>query len=230
MGYRVLPCGVNCWSIEENFVRCFLIVGQERALLLDTCLGQGNLLDRVRSLTHLPVSVAHTHADGDHTGGDQFFEQVALHEADWPPYQKDHPTDTPHAFLRDGQVLDLGGVELEVIHVPGHTPGSIALLDRQHRILFAGDTVQRGEPVFLFGPGRDLTQYIDCLRLLCSRMGEFDTILSCHGDMELPTAYLSDMLAAAEALRGGKLPAAPSGRPFPAQLYSRGRTSFLYMP
>lgn len=228
MEYHELPCGGNVWSIEEDFVRCFLVAGQERALLLDTGLGKGDLKECVQSLTKLPLMVVHTHADGDHTGGDSFFGEISLHEADWLRYQKDHPANTPHSFLQRGQVLDLGGVELEVIHVPGHTPGSIALLDRQRRTLFAGDTVQRGAPVFLFGPGRDLAQYIDSLRLLCSRLEEFDTILSCHGDAMLPAVYLSDMLAAAQDLRDGKLPVAASSTPYPAQEYGRGRTGFLY--
>ena len=50
--------------------------------------------------------------------------------------------------VRDGNSIDLGGRRLEVIEIPGHTPGSIAILDVERRILFSGDTVQDGS-IFL---------------------------------------------------------------------------------
>jgi glyoxylase-like metal-dependent hydrolase (beta-lactamase superfamily II) len=43
--------------------------------------------------------------------------------------------------LKDGDVLKCGGLSLEVIHTPGHTSGSICLLDRKQGTLFSGDTV-----------------------------------------------------------------------------------------
>ncbi len=43
--------------------------------------------------------------------------------------------------LKEGDILDLGNMKLEVLEVPGHTPGSIALFDKEHGILFSGDTL-----------------------------------------------------------------------------------------
>jgi len=49
------------------------------------------------------------------------------------------PSMKPTALLHDGDIIDLGGRRLEVICTPGHSPGSMCLLDRQNRILFTGD-------------------------------------------------------------------------------------------
>lgn len=46
---------------------------------------------------------------------------------------------TPDRFLRDGDVIDLGGVTAEVIHIPGHTPGHLAFYFQEPEILFMGD-------------------------------------------------------------------------------------------
>ena len=57
--------------------------------------------------------------------------------------------------IREGDVLDLGGRRLEIIHLPGHTPGSIALLDTANRVLISGDPIQDGR-IFMFGRFRDI--------------------------------------------------------------------------
>jgi glyoxylase-like metal-dependent hydrolase (beta-lactamase superfamily II) len=44
------------------------------------------------------------------------------------------------SFVADGDVIDLGDRRLEVLHLPGHTPGSIALWEPEARLLFSGDT------------------------------------------------------------------------------------------
>ena len=51
------------------------------------------------------------------------------------------PGAEPTAFVADGDVVDLGDRRLEVLHVPGHTPGSIALWEAESGLLFSGDTV-----------------------------------------------------------------------------------------
>ena len=45
--------------------------------------------------------------------------------------------------LVDGQMIDLGGRVLEVLHTPGHSDGSVCFLDEKNRILFSGDTVNK---------------------------------------------------------------------------------------
>ncbi len=148
----------------------YLILGSERALLLDTGLGIGNMLCIVKSLTALPIDVVNSHCHFDHIGDNWRFDSVycfnhlyALErlkkgmpaakvrhhlsgDSTWLPY--------PDGFLPDtycirpcnplpieaGHVFELGNRRLEVLHTPGHSPDSIMLLDKQASILFTGDT------------------------------------------------------------------------------------------
>ena len=129
---------------------CYLITGSERALLADTANGCEDLAEIVRSLTDLPVTVVNTHGHGDHIFGNVYFDEAWLHPADFPlhdmffGYAKEdmeknglHPAALKPLAI--GQIIDLGGVQLEVVDLKGHTAGSIGLLDRAGRILYTGD-------------------------------------------------------------------------------------------
>ena len=54
------------------------------------------------------------------------------------------PPVQPTSVVKDGDRIDLGDRVLEVIHTPGHSPGSICLLDKENKILFTGDTFVPG--------------------------------------------------------------------------------------
>jgi glyoxylase-like metal-dependent hydrolase (beta-lactamase superfamily II) len=72
---------------------------------------------------------------------------------------------TPTRSLADGDLLDLGDRSLTVLHLPGHTPGSIALFDSSDGTLFSGDVVY--DDVLLDClPGSDKHQYVRSLRRL----------------------------------------------------------------
>ncbi|MBR2000857.1 MAG: MBL fold metallo-hydrolase [Firmicutes bacterium] len=81
-----------------------------------------------------------THHHYDHTGGvDKIsFEtdcKVWIHINDADMYKK------PAEFLYDGDVIDVDGEALKVIHTPGHTEGGICLMAEKSRIAFTGDTL-----------------------------------------------------------------------------------------
>ncbi len=64
---------------------CYLLCGTIQALLIDTGLGVSNIQKIVQKLTSLPVMAAATHGHWDHIGGHQYFDNIAVHEAerDW---------------------------------------------------------------------------------------------------------------------------------------------------
>ena len=116
-----------------------------------------------------PVHAVATHIHFDHSGGLHQFESVAIHEnaADaikhgnqletaalmlnsqigLPPYKGWKANDyivkavQPTRILHEGDVFDLGNRKLKVLHLPGHSPGSIGLLDEEAKLLFSGDTL-----------------------------------------------------------------------------------------
>lgn len=138
---------------DNGEATCYIVRGTKGALIIDTANGYANIADYARQITDLPLTVVNTHGHGDHVLGNVYFPEAFLHPADWAVHD-DHTASWPvsqllrkHGLtlatlkpLSVGQVFDLGGgLALEVIPLPGHTVGSVGLLDRKHRILFTGD-------------------------------------------------------------------------------------------
>ena len=126
--YTVEVIGPGSWCISEyahwEETHCYLLTGAEKALLLDTGLGIGNIREQVDRLTALPVQVLTTHAHWDHIGGHREFEAIYVHEAEeeWLkghfPLPLEvvkrnltcHPCDFPEEFkIEDYRLFD-GGV------------------------------------------------------------------------------------------------------------------------
>lgn len=128
MDYEVIQINSDTWRIEDSGTRFFLLAGKERALLIDSGMAVHNAREIAESLTKLPLSLLNTHADIDHIGSNAQFESFYLHPAEEVNYRRGGGTGTIIP-IREGDTLDLGGRELEIIHLPGHTPGSIAVLD-----------------------------------------------------------------------------------------------------
>ena len=139
---------------EAHEATGYLVLGKERACVIDTMNGYNDLYRAVREITDLPLVVVNTHGHPDHIFGNMFFQEAYLHPADLelarsfaedPEFQamleNRKKTFPPFRDILPGDVIDLGGRTLEVFALPGHTPGSILLLLREDRILFTGDSV-----------------------------------------------------------------------------------------
>lgn len=152
--------------------RSYLVCGTEKAMVIDTGFGIGNLKGLVGYFTDLPVIVVNTHFHGDHTLGNAQFGKVYIHELDLKALEDsvNHPRpevaiarDTfytaadvikkePYVInpIKTGHIFDLGGGhEIEVFHTPGHSPGGISLLEKKRRMLFSGDAIVY-TPIYLF--------------------------------------------------------------------------------
>lgn len=231
MEFTIQKIMEDFYILDQKGVRGFLLVGQDRAILVDTCFG-GDILSICRSITDLPITLVTTHADMDHMGCDQQFPRQYLHPADFPRY-KEGGKQALHALpMEEGDSFRAGSFLLEVIHIPGHTPGSVALLDREHRFLISGDTVQAG-CIYMHGSGRDLEGFRRSIQKLeqLHREGLFDTIYPSHGEAPVPADILTDHLALAEEVLGGRaLPAGPAPEWFPdtVKVYRHGRAQMYY--
>ncbi len=165
---------------------CYLLNGMERSLLIDTGLGICNIYDVVTRLASKPVSAAATHIHWDHIGGHQYFPDFYAHgeELDWLqggfplPIETvramvldrcDPPEDfdvsqytlfqgTPARILRDGDIIDLGGRVVEVLHTPGHSPGHLCFWEEAGGYLFTGDLVYQ-DTLLAYYPSTDPDAY-----------------------------------------------------------------------
>ncbi|MGI9234361.1 MAG: MBL fold metallo-hydrolase [Woeseiaceae bacterium] len=166
----------------------YLIVGTETAVLFDTGNGIGDIKAIVDQLTDKPVRVINSHSHFDHIGGNYQFDEVLSVSTPFTLARmtgiqseelklevspqarcKELPagvTEADHRIMPfairqkilDGDVIDIGGRQLEVLQIPGHTDDSIALLDRTAGFLWSGDSFYEG-PIWLFFPETDLVAY-----------------------------------------------------------------------
>ena len=207
MAVTVHEIAPNTWLFDENGgVNLYLIAGKKYAVLLDTGFDGSWLPDKVRELTELPVTMVHTHYHGDHTGGDRLWSPIWIHESEVGELlsQPGHEDLDVHP-LHEGEVIDLGGRHLKIIHIPGHSPGSIALLDVENRMLFSGDTVMT-QPVFLHNPDSDVHDFLASLDKLASISDSFDVIYPSHASWPLGIEQLAYLRKCALDALSGKEP------------------------
>ncbi len=212
------PINDDITLLDDNGeATCYIVRGTEQALVIDTANGAADIADYARQLTSLPLTVVNTHGHGDHVLGNVFFKEVYLHPADWALHDE-HANGWPIAEqhrrlglklarllpLDIGHVFDLGGgLTLEVIPLPGHTPGSIGLLDRKHRILFTGDGLnshcwmQPEESL----PIADLIATLEAVEAKYRK--DYDFILTGHGKGPEPADITERLLACAKDLAAG---------------------------
>ena len=233
--FRTRLVGHRTWAIDDNGQdTMYLVVGSERCLLVDTGWGVGDLPGLVASLTSLPVVVMNTHGHPDHACGNGQFSEVHVAEADEPLVRQFLSVETrrriwendilrgpfPRGFsfdtwttsaaaslvpIRDGHIFDLGDRKLRAISVPGHTPGSLCLLDWEARFLLTGDSILAG-PIWLhLDESTPLREFLTSLRRLQSFGGEFDHMLPAHGELPLSRQTLSDLIAGVERILDGKI-------------------------
>ena len=201
----IIQISTNTWRFEDDFVRFFLLEGAERAALIDSGVASANALELAKTLTDKPVVLINTHGDGDHTSGTAAFAEIHMHEQDYVncgigakfPGVK-------LAKINDGDIIDLGGRPLKAVHIPGHTRGSLAFLDVNSRILFAGDSVQKGH-IFMFGGHRCPEAFEAALDKIIALQSEYDCIYASHGEFCLPKDYAEKVKAAWLTVRAGNL-------------------------
>lgn len=143
--------------LEENV---FLLADAEtkRAAIIDPGIESEGLLETIQREHWRLDYIINTHGHFDHVSGNAFFKgrtgaELLIHAADLPLLEglvehsmvfgfRPSPSPRPDRFLKEGDVLKLGGLAIGVLHTPGHSPGGVTLhvADR----LFVGDALFAG--------------------------------------------------------------------------------------
>lgn len=211
---------------------CYLLLGTERAVLIDTGLGVANIKEVVDNLTKLPVTVITTHAHWDHIGGHKYFPNFAVHEdeVNWISEQFpiplqvvkknltlkpcDFPADFylenyqifkgyPSSVLHDGDFIDLGNRTLQVIHTPGHSPGHCCFYEQDRGWLYSGDLIYKG-CLYAFYPTTDPQLFYNSVKRM--QKYKISRILPGHHQLSIPVFMIDEIEAAfAQIERNGKL-------------------------
>ncbi|HHY82307.1 MAG TPA: MBL fold metallo-hydrolase [Clostridiales bacterium] len=144
------------WLMDDNGEATgYLVCGKKKAVVIDTMNGIANVHSVVREITDLPLIVVNTHGHCDHIFGNLYFDcdcflhpddaKIAAKHMRFPVFVrlcKEKKIEMPpFKTIKDGDEIDLGGLTLEVISLPGHTPGGICLLLKEKRVLFTGDSI-----------------------------------------------------------------------------------------
>ena len=189
------------WRFEDDGVRFFLLCGEDRAALIDTGTNTPNARELAEGLTDLPLILINTHADRDHISGNGAFDEFYMSPAEESNY-RDNAGKGTIIPVREGDVIDLGGRPLRIIDNPGHTPGSIAILDEKYRVLISGDSVQDGS-IFMFGKYRNIDTYIDSLKRLSKYDGLYDEIYAMHGSVPVKPDLIGKLIEGASLIQSG---------------------------
>lgn len=255
---RLVGEGIWCIDGPVNDL-IHLVIGSKAAMLVDTGMGIGNLAELIISITSLPIIVVNTHGHPDHAGGNPGFEEVwspALDEnikqkmctdafrtndlkavlgennpninqliQEMVP-QKSYKTNRLHKDL----VIDIGGRKFEVIEIPGHTPGSVGLINREEKLLFSGDSIV-ATPVWLYlEHSLPVKTYRDALRQVKSN-NDIKTIYPGHQPTALDPGQLDDLIACADEILEDPERGEPT-RTFAGEglLWVHGKSQIIYDP
>lgn len=218
--------------LHEEEVKSYLIVGDERALLLDTGMGVGDIRALVESLTDRPVFVVNSHAHWDHIGGNRLFEEIWIHAAEaerletgvanerlrraFGPDQLrgalptgfdaetvSYPPTPATGILSGGETFNLGGRTLDVIHCPGHSPGGIALLNHDAGVLFSTD-VAYALDLQAYDEDSDLIAYGRSLNRLATLSPVLRAVYPSHGVSPIEPELLPAMSRAVGDILEGR--------------------------
>jgi glyoxylase-like metal-dependent hydrolase (beta-lactamase superfamily II) len=105
--------------------------------------------------------------------------------------------------LHDGDVLDLGGRTLTVLHTPGHSPDSVCFLDDRDGLLFGGDTLNTG-PIYAQMADSDVAAFARSTARLAELRAEVRLVLMCHfGRGIVEAQFVRDVAEAFDRLVNG---------------------------
>lgn len=198
----------------------YLLIGSERALLIDTGMGIADIAKEVEKLTDKPVTAIATHVHYDHIGGHQYYaDNFYVHgdDLDWitgnfplsneqlkgylaePPNNLPPEFDlknyqmfrgTPRKIVKDGDVIDFGNRKIEIIHTPGHAPGHMCFYEPERQELYTGDLIYIGT-LFMFYPSTDPVAYQNSIRRLTKL--DIRRIFPAHHDLNVPTKIIEEI-------------------------------------
>lgn len=221
--------------MHAEAVKSYLVEGERDVAVIDTGLGVSDFRAMVALLSDRDPIVLQTHGHWDHIGGSHAFERVLIHPNEAYALRRGFPNRMyaplfspqrvkgrtlpdgfdlataeipprePSGELSHGDVIDLGGREVEVFFTPGHSQGGVSLLDRQTGALFCGDAVNLGG-MWLFLPRSDAEAFRSTIGLLAelAESGRVSAIYPAHGSIPLAPDDLIAMRDAFDEVWAGR--------------------------
>ncbi|MBF6214355.1 MBL fold metallo-hydrolase [Nocardia puris] len=183
---RVVTSGVFAldggeWEVDNNV---WLIGDEREVLVVDAAHDAAPIVEAVGG-RHV-IAVLCTHGHNDHvTVAPELAERldapVLLHPGDEPLWRMTHP-DADYRSLADTSRITVAGIDIDVLHTPGHSPGSVSLYLPEQGALFTGDTLFAGGPGATGRSYSDFDTIIDSIRDHLLTLPEDTMVHTGHGD------------------------------------------------
>jgi len=107
---------------------------------------------------------------------------VALHRRDVLAWREAHPGQDPDIEMEDGGIFEVAGVALEVLHTPGHSPGSVSLYCEDLGVVFSGDALTADGPAPHAGEYPDFPGQLSAIGQELLTLPEETRVLPGHGE------------------------------------------------
>ncbi|WP_405632326.1 MBL fold metallo-hydrolase [Streptomyces sp. NBC_00016] len=170
------------WDVENNV---WIIGDDEEVIVVDAAHDAGAIAEALGGRTLRAIVCTHAHNDhidaapalAARTGA-----PVLLHPDDLPLWKQTHPDRAPDGELAEGQVLEVAGVSLTVLHTPGHAPGAVCLHAPALTALFGGDTLFAGGPGATGRSYSDFPTIVDSIRGRLLTLPQDTVVYTGHGE------------------------------------------------
>jgi len=230
------------WVVETtDKTTMYIIEGSKKAMLIDTGTKCEKLDSVVRLITQKPLIVMVTHIHPDHAGNIKYFDRIYCHPGDTVLMRMMKVAYNGKInYVKDGEKFDLGGTTIDVLFTPGHTPGSIVLLDRASGNCYSGDAFGSGQVWMQLQPHISMATYAGSCRTMEALMDKGITRIYCghypYVKKAFNKSYITEMRQLAEELSKGT---APEGKPYPNKvsigtqnpmITTKGSASIVYDP
>lgn len=218
-------------------IQMYLVTGLEKAALVDCGFGVCDTLRSfVETITDKPVVCIATHGHPDHAGAAALFDEIYMSERDEPllpvslsyerrmddvfgrgisdethfEYCKNHIVMTDklnYKNVDDGDVFDLGGIQLHTIAIPGHTQGSIVLVNREQNYALVGDAFSYRTALVRMPTEKrvGITNYRDGLQRFMDMIDDNTALYWGHGSSAVDHCIPCDMLQACNEVLAGQI-------------------------
>lgn len=170
------------FEVENNI---WLVGDDDEVVVIDAAHDAGIILDAVGDRRVMAVICTHGHNDHINAALDLATATgapVALHPDDRMLWDVVHPERAPDRSLADGDVVEVAGAHLDVLHTPGHSPGGVCLHLAEGGVVFSGDTLFQGGPGATGRSFSDFPTIIESIRTRLLSLPAFTLVHTGHGE------------------------------------------------